>query len=53
MPTIVKPLLIYFLAGLCETGGGYLMWQWLKTDRPGWVGAVGAVLLMLYGWIAT
>jgi len=53
MPTIVKPLLIYFLAGLCEIGGGYLMWQWLKTDRPGWVGAVGAVLLMLYGWIAT
>ena len=29
------------------------MWQWLKADRPGWMGAVGPVLLMLYGWIAT
>ena len=34
---ILKPLLFFFLAGLCEIGGGYLMWQWLKADRPGWM----------------
>ena len=29
------------------------MWQWLKADRPAWMGALGALLLVLYGWIAT
>ena len=26
MMTILKPLLVFFLASLCEIGGGYLMW---------------------------
>ena len=53
MLSLFKPLMVFFLAGLCEIGGGYLMWQWLKADRPGWMGAAGAVLLMVYGWVAT
>ena len=43
MLSILKPLFVFFLAGLCEIGGGYLMWQWLKADRPGWMGAAVAV----------
>jgi small multidrug resistance family-3 protein len=49
----LSPLGLYFLAGLCEIGGGYLLWQWLKADRPWWTGVLGAVLLVLYGWVAT
>jgi small multidrug resistance family-3 protein len=49
----LSPLGLYFLAGLCEIGGGYLLWQWLKADRPLWTGVLGAVLLVLYGWVAT
>ena len=49
----LHPLGLYFLAGLCESGGGYLLWQWLKADRPLWTGLLGSVLLVLYGWVAT
>ncbi|TGE22556.1 YnfA family protein [Hymenobacter metallicola] len=53
MLALLKPVSIFFLAGLCEIGGGYLMWHWLKSGRPGWTGLVGALLLALYGWVAT
>ncbi|GAB2469529.1 hypothetical protein GCM10011375_40100 [Hymenobacter qilianensis] len=41
------------LAGLYEIGGSSRFWQWLKADRPGWMGLLGAILLVLYGWVAT
>lgn len=44
---------LYLLAGLCEIGGGYLMWQWLKAEQPAWTGLLGATLLIIYGWVAT
>ena len=41
------------LAGLCEIGGGYLIWLWLREGK-GWEFAViGAVILVLYGIIPT
>lgn len=43
----------FALAGLCEIGGGYLMWLALRERRPAWVGAAGAAFLVLYGWVAT
>jgi len=49
----LSPLSLYFLAGLCEIGGGYLLWQWLKAGRPLWTGLLGAALLVAYGWVAT
>ena len=49
----LHPLALYLLAGLCEIGGGYLMWQWLKAGQPAWAGLLGAVLLVVYGWVAT
>jgi small multidrug resistance family-3 protein len=46
--------LFYFVvAGLCEIGGGYLVWLWLREAKPIWVAVVGALLLMLYGIIPT
>lgn len=50
---IIKSLFIFILAGICEIGGGYLVWQWLKEDKPYWYGLIGAVILLLYGVIAT
>ncbi|MGH9977723.1 MAG: YnfA family protein, partial [Nitrososphaeraceae archaeon] len=29
-------LLFFFIAGLCEIGGGYLVWLWLREDMS-WV----------------
>jgi small multidrug resistance family-3 protein len=50
---IVKSLALFVLAGLCEIGGGYLIWQWLKADKPIWYGISGGFILVLYGVIAT
>lgn len=50
---LLKSLGIFFLAGLCEIGGGYMVWQWLKEDKPLWYGGLGAIILALYGVVAT
>ncbi|MDO7854225.1 YnfA family protein [Hymenobacter convexus] len=50
---ILKVLSLFTLAGLCEIGGGYLIWRWLKADQPLWTGLLGALLLVVYGWVAT
>jgi drug/metabolite transporter superfamily protein YnfA len=50
---ILKSLSLFLIAGVCEIGGGWLMWQWLRNSKPGWWGLVGALILMLYGVIPT
>jgi small multidrug resistance family-3 protein len=50
---IIRSLLIFILAGLCEIGGGYLIWQWLKNDKPLWYGIMGGIILAAYGIVAT
>lgn len=53
MLSLVKSTALFLLAGLCEIGGGYLVWQWLRAGRPLWQGLTGAALLVLYGVVAT
>jgi small multidrug resistance family-3 protein len=48
-----KSLLYFFLAGLCEIGGGYLIWLWLRSAKSIWFAFFGAALLILYGIIPT
>jgi small multidrug resistance family-3 protein len=43
----------FVLAGLCEIGGGYLVWLWLREGRSGWYAIAGAAVLALYGVIPT
>ena len=43
---------LFVLAGLCEIGGGYLIWGWFRQDKPLAWALLGAVLLALYGVIA-
>ncbi len=50
---IIRSLFFFILAGLCEIGGGYLIWLWLKEDKPFWYGMTGAAVLALYGVVAT
>lgn len=50
---LTKSFLLFILAGLFEIGGGYLIWQWLKNDKPIWWGIVGGIVLVLYGVVAT
>jgi len=50
---ITKSLLFFLVAGLCEIGGGYLVWVWLREGKSVWAGVLGAALLVLYGVIPT
>jgi small multidrug resistance family-3 protein len=50
---IAKSLFYFLLAGLCEIGGGYLVWLWLREGKSLWLAGVGALVLILYGIIPT
>lgn len=41
------------VAGLCEIGGGYLVWLWLRESKSVWLGVLGGLILFLYGVIPT
>src|SRR5690554_398381 len=49
---IARSLSIFMLAGLCEIGGGYLIWISLRDGKPAWLGVAGGVALALYGVVA-
>ena len=44
---------LFEVAGLCEIGGGYLVWLRLCEGRPLGYGIAGAAILILYGIIPT
>ncbi len=50
---IAKSLSYFIIAGLCEIGGGYLVWICLREKKPLWVGVIGGIVLILYGIIPT
>ena len=51
--TILRSLGLFVAAGVCEIGGGWLVWKWLRDGRPTWWGLSGGTILMLYGVIPT
>ena len=53
MIQVIKSAALFVLAGLCEIGGGYLVWQWWRNGVTWGLGALGAVLLVLYGIVPT
>jgi len=50
---ITKSILLFMLAGLCEIGGGYLVWQWWRNQEHWLLGLAGACILFLYGIVPT
>lgn len=50
---IAKSLFFFLLAGLCEIGGGYLFWLWLRENRSIWLAVAGAIVLIIYGVVPT
>jgi len=50
---ILTSVFLFFVAGLFEIGGGYLVWLWLREDFSWMLGAVGGFVLFLYGIVPT
>jgi small multidrug resistance family-3 protein len=50
---VVRSLALFVVAGLCEIGGGWLVWQWLREGRGLLMGAAGAAVLVFYGVVPT
>lgn len=42
MPEPYRAILVFFLAGCAELFGSWLVWQWLRVDRPFPFGLAGA-----------
>lgn len=50
---IVNSVGLFIIAGVCEIGGGYLVWQWWRNGAYWGVGVIGAAALILYGIVPT
>ena len=48
---IARSLFFFLLAGLCEIGGGYLMWLCIREGRGLAFALLGGAILVLYGTI--
>lgn len=53
LSTIARSLALFVVAGLLEIGGGYLVWLWLRDGRGIVLGALGGLILFLYGVVPT
>lgn len=53
MASIINSIVLFIVAGLCEIGGGYLVWQWWRNGRSALIGVLGAAVLILYGIVPT
>ena len=51
--TLIRSILLFAAAGLCEIGGGYLVWLWLREERTVWLGVLGGLILFVYGVLPT
>lgn len=50
---LVRSIALFLAAGLCEIGGGYLVWLWLRDRRGVALGVLGGLVLFLYGVLPT
>ena len=50
---LYNSIFLFFLAGLAEIGGGYLVWHWLREGRNIRLGLIGGIILVFYGIIPT
>jgi len=50
---IARSLALFFLAGLFEIGGGWLVWQYWRHGAHWAMGLAGAAALVIYGLVPT
>ena len=50
---MLRSVLLFVAAGICEIGGGYLVWRWWRDGAPWPIGLLGAASLVLYGVVPT
>jgi len=50
---VLYSVFFFFVAGLCEIGGGYLVWLWLRESYSWIFGVLGGFVLFLYGVVPT
>lgn len=53
MLTIAKSITYFLIAGLFEISGGYLIWLWIREDKPFFYAIIGAIVLIAYGVVPT
>lgn len=53
MNKVIQSILFFVLAGLCEIGGGYLVWLALREGKSIWFAVIGVAILGLYGAVPT
>lgn len=46
---VLRSMALFFLAGLYEIGGVYLIWGWFKKGLSPDYGLLGSILLVIYG----
>lgn len=49
---MLKSIALFIVAGLCEIGGGWLVWKWMRDGWPIGIGLIGGCALMAYGVVA-
>jgi len=50
---VIQSIALFVLAGLCEIGGGYLVWLSLREGKSLWLAVMGVAILGLYGAVPT
>jgi small multidrug resistance family-3 protein len=50
---VARSLFLFLMAGLCEIGGGYMIWLFIREGRPLSYALMGAAVLILYGILPT
>jgi len=50
---IPKSIFLFITAGICEIGGGYLVWLWLRNNKGFLLGIIGGFVLFFYGVVPT
>ena len=53
MAQISRSVALFVLAGLCEIGGGSLVWQWWRNGAHWVIGLLGAATLIHYSIVPT
>jgi small multidrug resistance family-3 protein len=53
MLIIIKSVFLFIVAGLCELGGAYLIWLWLRGGRSFSLALLGGLVLVAYGFVHT